>query len=79
MILNDKNYLAISQEKPDKDEITTAYLDYFNIIKIKLTNSFDNIEFLSLKNNNLQNLDFIQQMPKIYYLDLRNNPVYLYL
>jgi len=75
MILTDKNFPLIVKENNKREDVDTAYFDYFNIIKIKIKSSFDNIEFLSLRNNNLQNLDFISYIPKLYYLDLRNNPV----
>ena len=54
MILNDKHLIDLLNQDQAKEEIDTAYLDYFNIIKIKTTNIFDNIEFLSLRNNNIK-------------------------
>jgi hypothetical protein len=33
------------------------------------------IEYLSLKNNSLKNLRFTKYLPKLWYLDARDNPV----
>jgi Leucine-rich repeat (LRR) protein len=36
------------------------------------------IEYLSLKNNLLKNLNFVKYLPKLWYLDARDNPVSIY-
>ena len=47
----------------------------FNSKEPKIIYNFENIEYLSLTNNNLRNIDFIEYLPNIYYLDLFNNPI----
>ena len=42
-------------------------------LKIKL--SFNNLEYLSLTNNYLINLNFIINLPELYYLDVFGNPL----
>ena len=33
------------------------------------------MEFLSLQNNNISNLNFIKHLPNLWYLDVRKNPI----
>ena len=47
----------------------------FNSKEPKIIYNFENIEYLSLTNNNLRNINFIEYLPNIYYLDLFNNPI----
>ena len=47
----------------------------FNSKEPRIIYNFENIEYLSLTNNNLRNIDFIEYLPNIYYLDLFNNPI----
>lgn len=75
MLLTEKN---ISESLKDKDinEIKTFYLNNFNIEKILLKiNIATNIEFLSLQNNLMNSLVFLEQLSNIWYLDVRNNPI----
>lgn len=37
------------------------------------------IEYLSIKNNNLKHLRFIKYLPRLWYLDARDNSVIKYL
>ena len=47
----------------------------FNSKEPKIIYNFENIEYLSLTNNYLRNINFIEYLPNIYYLDLFNNPI----
>jgi hypothetical protein len=64
----------INEEKLSK--ISTLYLHYFNLESfINLENNLNNLEMLSLQNNNIQNFDFIKFLPNLWYFDIRNNPI----
>lgn len=36
---------------------------------------FTNLNFLSLPNNFLKDMDFLPKLPQLWYLDISNNPV----
>ena len=45
----------------------------FNSIDDAIINQFKNITYLSMTNNFLRKIDFIKNLPNLYYLDLYNN------
>ena len=45
----------------------------FNSIEKNILYNFENLEYLSLTNNSIRNIDFIKHFPNLYYLDLYNN------
>ena len=45
----------------------------FNSTNLNVIYNFQNIEYLSLTHNFLRNIDFIEYLPNIYYLDLYKN------
>ena len=47
----------------------------FNSIDKNVIFNFQNIEYLSLKNNSLRNIDFITKLPNLFYLDLFQNSI----
>jgi Leucine-rich repeat (LRR) protein len=69
----------ISQLCKDKniEEITTMYLNNMNIVTFSITDKthFTKIEFLSLQNNHIKNINFLKYFPNIWYVDLRQNQV----
>lgn len=66
--------ILLTESKDDKTNY--MILDNRNITSINNTYTiFYNIEFLSLKNNCLINLNFLRSFPKLWYLDVRNNQV----
>ena len=73
-----------SKQNNEEKEILTKGIIYnnssiskliFNSKEPRIIYNFENIEYLSLTNNNLRNIDFIEYLPNIYYLDLFNNPI----
>ena len=47
----------------------------FNSIDKNIIFNFQNLEYLSLKNNSLRNIDFIIKLPNLFYLDLFQNSI----
>ena len=75
MIITEKNLPMLLKGKT-LDELISIYLDYRNITKITFKSlRFDNIQFLSLRNNNIKEIDFLGYFTNLWYLDLRDNPV----
>jgi len=75
MIVNESMAKKWKVEK-DFDEILVLYLENLNIRKINLKMfDFKTLIFVSVRNNNLKNIDFINLMGNLWYLDLRNNAV----
>jgi hypothetical protein len=78
MKLNDPTVKKVLNGRESK-EITTAYLENENLVKIIFSNiNFINLQFLSLKKNNLKEIEFIKFFPNLWYLDISNNPVNSY-
>ena len=87
MNINDKfmkNFLSIeiSDIKDDKNKenknenlINTMILDTSKIFSFELGNSFNQIECLSLQNNFIRNISFINNLPNLFYLDLIGNNI----
>lgn len=75
MIITDKTFEQYTKEKKS-DKLTTLYLHYYNIDSFDFSNkSFSDLEFLSVQNNNITNIDFIKYLPNLWYFDVRNNPL----
>ena len=47
----------------------------YNSVNPKINTSFKNLEYLSITNNYLINLDFIIYIPDLFYLDVHGNPL----
>ena len=47
----------------------------YNSVNPKINNCFNNLEYLSLTNNFLINLNFIVNIPDLFYLDVFGNPL----
>jgi len=69
MIISDKTIKNL------EDDISKLIIDFKNINCISIKNDFSKLEYLSLRNNNLIDLNFIIFLPSIWYLDIQNNPV----
>jgi hypothetical protein len=75
MIVTEKTLTQLLKDRK-KDELKVLLFNSMNINKIILkTTHFDNIEFLCLKNNNIKDITFTIYLNKLWYLDLRGNPV----
>ena len=75
MIVTDKSSQNWNK-KVEFDKITTLYLENSNIKRILFkTIQWNNLLILSLKNNSLNKIVFINNMPNLYFLDIRNNMV----
>jgi hypothetical protein len=62
----------------DINDFSVLYLEYMKIIKFSFNfSTFDSVEFLSLRNNQILNLNFIKAFPNLWYLDIRENQVCL--
>ena len=87
MNINDRylqNFLNIDihnikeeNNKGNKKEnlINTMILDSYKIFSFKLSNSFNQIECLSLQNNFIRGVSFIYHLPNLFYLDLIGNNI----
>ena len=47
----------------------------YNSIEKNIVYNFKKLEFLSLRNNSLRNIDFITELPNLFYLDLYQNAI----
>ena len=75
MIISEKILPSLLKGKIIED-IKTIYFDCKNITKIAFKEvTFENILFLSLRNNNIKEIEFVINFPCLWYLDLRDNPV----
>ena len=54
---------------------SNIYNFIYNSINPKIIMCFDNLKYLSITNNYLNNLDFILRMPDLFYLDVFGNPI----
>ena len=63
------------EKKSEKPKIRTLLLDSAKVYSIELKNKFTNIECLSMRDSLIKNIDFILNLPYIYYLDLYQNPI----
>lgn len=58
------------------DQLNGLVLNKMNLGSIAVNmNLLKNIQFLSLKNNFLSNIDFILQLPQLFYLDISKNSI----
>ncbi len=73
MNLNDKFFNNNSIK--NKENLIALNFNDFNISNISLSFKFNNVEFLSLKNNSIINLKFLEFFPNLFYLDISNNPI----
>jgi hypothetical protein len=63
-------------EKISDLRITTLYLYNKNITAISLKHSLvSSLIFLSLANNQIKNISFLNSLPNIWYIDIKNNPI----
>ena len=62
----------------EKQEIKALILDLAKIYSIETKNKWYQIEYLSLRNSLIKNIDFILNMPNLFYLDLYQNPIEVY-
>ena len=58
-----------------KSLINTLILDLAKIYSIETNLKWNQLEFLSLRNSLIKNIDFINNMPNLFYLDLFQNPI----
>ena len=75
MNLNDKFFNSNSNLIKNKENLIAFNFNDFNISNIHLSFKFNNVEFLSLKNNSIINLKFLEYFPNLFYLDISNNPI----
>lgn len=65
-----------NEENKQKNQINILNFQYSNISKINLNHiHFEKIEYLSLKNNRISDINFISSFPFLWYLDIRENYV----
>ena len=62
-----------NKENKKENQINTMILDASKIFSFELSSSFNQIECLSLQNNLIRNISFINHLPNLYYLDLIGN------
>jgi hypothetical protein len=63
-------------EKTAVENITTIYLTNRNITTIYLKHhKITSLLFLSLSNNQIKSISFLNSFPAIWYIDLKNNPI----
>ena len=75
MNVNDKFFNNNPNLIKNKQDLISLNFNDYNISNISLTFKLNNIEFLSLKNNSLINLKFLEYFPNLFYLDISNNPI----
>ena len=57
------------------NECNISHFIYNSSLNQKIRLSFNNLEYLSLTNNYLMNLNFITNLPELFYLDVFGNPL----
>jgi hypothetical protein len=73
MNISDKNFEKLLEKN---EKCNTLYLNNCQICKFNLhLYTYENIQFLSLYNNQLKHINFLSLFPNIWYLDLRKNYV----
>jgi len=78
MILTEK-YIEELLRKKNLKYIKTLKLNNINIQKIIPQNKYlNNLEFLSLENNKISEINFLEHLNFLWYLDLRSNPIQNY-
>ena len=71
-----ENSIKKTLKNRDQNVLTTAYFENDNIVKFSFSPfSLSNLQFLSLKRNNLKDISFIKFLPRLWYLDISLNPV----
>ena len=68
-----RNY--INNNTQNNNSYYTLVLDLAKIYSIEIRFQWFQIEYLSLRNSLLKNIDFIINMPNLFYLDLYQNPI----
>jgi Leucine-rich repeat (LRR) protein len=67
---------SIKLNKSDHtDSNTTIFLESKNIYNIFLKKQFESIEYLFLRKNQLKSIEFIDCLPNLFYLDVKENQV----
>ena len=77
-ILNKNNNHSrnfINNNVENNNSYYTLVLDLAKIYSIEIRFQWFQIEYLSLRNSLLKNIDFIINMPNLFYLDLYQNPI----
>jgi hypothetical protein len=77
MIITEKNLIGMMKEK-EAEKVSTIYLNSRNIGSICLKNHFYRVEFLSLQHNSIKDISFLKNLPNLWYLDIRSNPIESY-
>ena len=67
-----------NNNKNEQNQIQTLILDLAKIYSIETKKTWYQIEYLSLRNSLIKNIDFIINMPNLFYLDLYQNPIEVY-
>ena len=67
-----RNYINNAQ---NNNSFYTIILDLAKLYSIEIRIQWFQIEYLSLRNSLLKNIDFITNMPNLFYLDLYQNPI----
>lgn len=75
---NHNNIILNKSDKENKNEIHTLILDLAKIYTIDIKNKWLQIEYLSLRNSLIKNIEFIINMPNLFYLDVFQNPIETY-
>ena len=75
---NHNNNILKKYDKVNKNEIHTIILDLAKIYNIDIKNKWLQIEYLSLRNSLIKNIEFIINMPNLFYLDVFQNPIETY-
>ena len=72
---NKNNKHSRNYNNKDKSLINTLILDVAKIYSIETNLKWNQLEFLSIRNSLIKNIDFIINMPNLFYLDLFQNPI----
>ena len=75
---NHNNTILNKSDKENKNEINTLILDLAKIYTVDIKNKWLQIEYLSLRNSLIKNIEFIINMPNLFYLDVFQNPIETY-
>ena len=76
-ILNKNNHSRnyINNNVQNNNSYYTLVLDLAKLYSIEIRIQWFQIEYLSFRNSLLKNIDFIINMPNLFYLDLYQNPI----
>ena len=65
----------IEKKHYKKEDIKSANFNYYSISSISISQTYEIIQYLSLRGNYIKSLHFLKYFPSLFYFDINNNPI----